>query len=187
MKHKIIVSISGASGAVYAKLLMDKLLELSEQIETVGIVMSENAKYVWECEIGDSSYKNYPFQFYDKQDFTAPFASGSAHYNSMLVVPCSMGTLSRIAQGTSNDLCSRAADVMLKERRKLILVVRESPLNLIHINNMKAATEAGAIICPASPSFYSLPKNINELAATVVSRMIDLIGLKDSSYRWGES
>ena len=187
MKHKIIVSISGASGSLYAKLLMDKLQELSDQIEAVGIVMSDNAKYVWECEIGDTSYENYPFTFYEKQDFTAPFASGSAQYNSMVIVPCSMGTLSRIAQGTSNDLCSRAADVVLKERRKLILVVRESPLNLIHITNMKTATEAGAIICPASPSFYSLPKDINELAATVVNRIIDLIGLKNSSYRWSEN
>ncbi len=96
-----------------------------------------------------------------------------------------MGTLGRVASGISNDLVTRAADVVLKERRKLILVVRETPYNLIHINNMKAVTEAGGIICPASPSFYSLPKTVEEIAETVVNRVIDLAGLDNDSYRWG--
>ena len=154
-KHKIVIGISGASGAIYAKLLLDELNKLSTQIEAVGIVMSDNAKYVWETELGNKDYQNYPFTFYSKNDFEAPFASGSAKYNTMIVAPCSMGTLSRIAQGTSNDLLTRAADVILKERRKLILVCRESPLNLIHIENMRQLTLAGGIICPAVPSFYS--------------------------------
>jgi 4-hydroxy-3-polyprenylbenzoate decarboxylase len=97
-----------------------------------------------------------------------------------------MGTLARIATGVSNDLITRAADVMLKERRRLILVTRDTPLSLIHLNNMKTVTEAGAIVCPASPSFYSRPQTMEELAATVIDRVIDLAGLEQSSYRWGQ-
>ena len=186
-KHKIIIGISGASGAIYSKLLLDELLKLSEQIETVGIVMSDNAKYVWETELGNKDYRNYPFTFYTKANFKAPFASGSAKYSTMIIIPCSMGTLSRIAHGTSNDLLTRAADVILKERRKLILVCRESPLNLIHIENMRQLTLAGGIICPASPSFYSNPKTIEEAAMTVIDRVINLIGIEKESYMWGEN
>jgi len=185
-KKKIIVAITGASGAVYAKLLLDTLLKLSNQIEKVGVVMSDNAKEVWRFELGNEDYNNYPFTFYAKMDFNAPFASGSAKYDTMIIVPCSMGTLGRIANGISNDLISRAADVILKERRKLIAVVRDTPFNLIHINNMKTITEAGGIICPASPSFYSIPKTIEEVAQTVVSRIVDLVGLEQESYRWND-
>lgn len=185
-KKKIIVAITGASGSIYAKVLLDSLLKLSTQIEKVGVVMSDNAKEVWRFELGNEDYDNYPFTFYHKMDFNAPFASGSAKYDTMIIIPCSMGTLGRIAHGISNDLISRAADVILKERRKLIAVVRDTPFSLIHINNMKAVTEAGGIICPASPSFYSLPKNIEEVAQTVVSRVIDLTGLEQESYRWNE-
>lgn len=184
MKHKIIVAITGASGSIYAKVLLDQLADLKNQIDAVGIVMSKNAKDVWKFELGNDSYKNYPFKYYEKDDFMAPFASGSAQYNTMIVAPCSMGTLARIASGASNDLVSRAADVILKERRKLILISRETPLNLIHINNMKTITEAGGIIMPASPSFYSKPNNFEELAATVVNRAIDLADLQKKSYRW---
>jgi len=104
----------------------------------------------------------------------------------MIICPCSMGTLGRIASGVSDGLITRAADVMLKERRKLILVTRETPLSLIHINNMKLVTEAGGIICPANPSFYSKPTTIDELASTVVNRIIDLIGLENKAFRWQE-
>lgn len=186
MKNKIVVAISGASGSIYAKLLLDKLVKSSSQIDAVGVVMSDNAKLNWELELGNKDYQNYPFTFYSKSDFMAPFASGSAKYNSMVVVPCSMGALARIATGTSNDLTTRAADVILKERRKLILVARDTPLSLIHLQNMTTITQAGGIICPAIPSFYSQPKSIEELAETVVNRVIDLLGLEDSSYRWGE-
>jgi 4-hydroxy-3-polyprenylbenzoate decarboxylase len=116
----------------------------------------------------------------------APFASGSARFDTMVIVPCSMGTLGRIAGGISDDLVTRAADVILKERRKLILVARDMPLNLIHIRNMQTVTEAGGIICPAIPSYYSKPKTVEELAMTVVNRVIDLIGLEHESYRWSE-
>jgi 4-hydroxy-3-polyprenylbenzoate decarboxylase len=116
----------------------------------------------------------------------APFASGSANYGTMIICPCSMGTMGRIATGISNDLTTRAADVILKERRKLIIVARETPLSLIHINNMKIITEAGGVICPATPSFYSNPKSFEELAATVVDRVLMLSGLENESYSWGE-
>jgi len=186
IKRKIAIAITGASGSIYAKVLLDKLSALENQIADLAIVMSDNAKDVWQYELGNNSYDNYGFRFYDKRDFMAPFASGSAGYDTLIVCPCSMGTLGRIAGGISDELISRAADVILKERRKLILVVRESPYNLIHINNMKTLTEAGGIICPATPSFYSLPKTIEEVAATVVNRVIDLAGFNHDTYRWGE-
>lgn len=184
--HKIIIAITGASGSIYAKVLLDKLIQLNEQIEEVGLLMSENAKLVWGKELGDTTYKKYPFTFYNKMDFMAPFASGSANYNTMIICPCSMGTMGRIAGGISNDLTTRAADVILKERRKLIVVARETPLNLIHINNMKVITEAGGIICPATPSFYSNPSTFEELASTVIDRVLTLAGLEYNSYSWGD-
>ncbi|AFC23777.1 UbiX family flavin prenyltransferase [Saprospira grandis] len=187
-KHKLVIAVAGASGSIYAKVLFDRLLLLQAQWEKVGVVMSDNAKYNWELELENQDYKNYPFDFYDKRDFMAPFASGSAQYNSMIVCPCSMGFLGRVAAGISDDLSSRAADVILKERRKLILLSRETPLSLIHLQNMQRLTEAGAIICPAVPSFYSKPKTFEELAATVVDRALDLAGFQlNDSYRWGES
>jgi 4-hydroxy-3-polyprenylbenzoate decarboxylase len=183
-KNKIVIAVTGASGSIYAKVLFDKLMSLKDQIENVGLVFSNNAKQVWKYELGDESFENLPFKIYSKEDFTAPFASGSAAYNIMIVCPCSMGTLARIAGGISNDLTTRAADVILKERRKLILVIRETPYSLIHINNMKTVTEAGGIICPATPSFYSKPDTLEAMAATVIDRVIDLAGLEQSSYRW---
>ena len=184
MKPKIVVAITGASGSIYAKVLLDKLLLYKDQIDRVAIVMSKNAKDVWEFELGTKSYQNYPFETFEKDDFMAPFASGSAQFKNMSVAPCSMGSLARIAAGTSDDLICRAADVILKERRQLILVTRESPLNLIHINNMKTLTEAGAMILPATPSFYSRPKTFEELALTVIDRAIDAIGIEQDTKRW---
>jgi 4-hydroxy-3-polyprenylbenzoate decarboxylase len=186
VERKIIVSVSGASGAIYAKVLFDKLLQLKSQWEKVGVVLSDNAKDVWKYELENEDYNNYPFDFYEKNDFFAPFASGSAKYDTLIICPCSMGTLGRIATGISNDLTTRAADVILKERRKLILVVRDTPYNLIHLNNMKTVTEAGGIICPATPSFYSKPQNFEQLAATVIDRVIDLAGFENKSYRWND-
>ncbi len=183
---KIVVAIGGSSGSIYAKVLLDRLTQIKDQIAAVGIVMSDNAKYNWELELGNKSYEDYDFDFYAKNDFMAPFASGSAQYGVMIVCPCSMGLLARIATGISNDLSTRAADVILKERRRLILIPRDTPYSLIHINNMKTITEAGGIICPASPSFYSHPKNFEELAATVIDRVLDLAGLKIDTFRWSE-
>ncbi len=183
---KIVVAVGGSSGAIYAKVLFDKLKNLQNQIENVGIVFSDNARFNWKLELGNDDYLNYPFDFFEKNDFMAPFASGSAKYETMIVCPCSMGVLGRIANGISNDLTTRAADVILKERRKLILVPRDTPYSLIHINNMKTITEAGGIICPASPSFYSNPKDFEALAATVIDRVLDLAGFDLKSFRWGE-
>ena len=185
-KHKIIIAVTGASGAIYAQVLFDKLKKLSSQIEKIGVIMSDNAKFVWETELGNTDYKKLPFIFYEKQDFMAPFASGSANYNTMIICPCSMGTLGRISSGISNDLTTRAADVILKERRKLILVARETPLSLIHLNNMKTITENGGIICPATPSFYSNPNSFEDLASTVIDRVLTLAGLENNSFSWGE-
>ena len=185
-KHKIIVAVTGASGSIYAKVLFDKLQKLSNQIEEIGVIMSDNAKFVWKTELGNADYNKLPYTFYEKQDFMAPFASGSANFKTMIVCPCSMGTLGRISSGISNDLTTRAADVILKERRKLILVARETPLSLIHINNMKTITESGGIICPATPSFYSNPNSFEDLASTVVDRVLTLSGLENNSFSWGE-
>jgi 4-hydroxy-3-polyprenylbenzoate decarboxylase len=185
MPDKIVVAITGASGAIYAKVLLDKLVQLKDQYKELGILMSNNAKEIWQTELGNEAYKNYPFPHYDKYDFSAPFASGSAKYDTMIVAPCSMGTLGRIASGISDDLVTRAADVVLKERRKLILLIRETPYSLIHIKNMETVTLAGGIICPCTPSFYSQPKTFEELAATVVDRALDLAGMDIASFRWG--
>ncbi len=190
MSKKIILAIAGASGSLYAKLLLDALTLVynsdSGLLTAVGVVMSDNAKFNWEYELGNKDYNNYPFSFYEKNNFMAPFASGSSKYDTMIVCPCSMGILGRIAAGISDDLLTRAADVMLKERRRLILVTRETPLSLIHLRNMTNVTEAGAIICPAVPSFYSKPKTIEEACQTVVDRVLDLAGFDPKTHRWSE-
>ncbi|MBX2933216.1 MAG: UbiX family flavin prenyltransferase [Ferruginibacter sp.] len=185
MKHKIVVAVTGASGSIYADLLLKKLQQLSSQLDEVALVMTTNAKQVWKIELENDNYVNFPGKIYGQQDFTAAFASGSGQFNTMIIIPCSMGTLGRIASGISNDLVSRAADVILKERRKLICVTRDTPYNLIQIRNMETITLAGGIICPATPSFYSKPTTIEQMAATVVDRVIDLAGLQNESYRWG--
>jgi flavin prenyltransferase len=184
--NKIVVAITGASGSIYANQLINKLLLLKEQWTDLALVMTDNAKEVWQTELGNKEYDNFTIKKYSKNDFSAPFASGSGQYNCMVIVPCSMGTLGRIASGISNDLITRAADVVLKERRKLICVARETPYNLVHIKNMEAITVGGGIICPATPSFYSKPSTVEEVANTVVDRIIDLMGLNNESYRWGK-
>ncbi len=183
---KVVVAVGGSSGSIYAKVLFDRLKQLKSQWSNVGVVMSDNAKFNWELELKNKDYEKYDFDFFEKNNFMAPFASGSAKFETMIVCPCSMGLMGRIATGISNDLVTRAADVILKERRKLILVVRDTPYSLIHINNMKTITEAGGIICPATPSFYSGPETFEELALTVVDRVLDLAGFDLESYRWGE-
>ena len=181
--RKVVVAVAGSSGSIYAKLLLDKLKTI-KNVE-VGVVMSENAVTNWELEMGMLDIAHYPFKFYGKHDFMAPFASGSARYDTMIICPASMGVIGRISQGISSDLLTRAADVILKERRKLIIVPRETPYNLIHLRNMTALTEAGAIICPATPSFYSKPETKEEICFTVVDRVLDLAGFNLASYRWG--
>ena len=182
---KIAIAITGASGSIYAKLLLEKLSHLKEQIQELSIVMTNNAKEVWKTELQDEGYNNIEGRFFSTKDFSAPFASGSAKYDALIIIPCSMGTLGRIAAGVSNDLITRGADVMLKERKALICVIRDTPYNLIHIRNMETVTLAGGVICPASPSYYSKPNSIEKAAATVVDRVIDLAGITNVSFRWG--
>ena len=184
--NKVVVAITGASGSIYVRLLLEKLSLISDQWNDLAIVMTENAQQVWETELGNDDYRNLDVRKYSTTDFTAPFASGSGKFNTMIIIPCSMGTLGRIAAGVSNDLITRAADVILKERRKLICVVRDTPYSLIHIRNMETVTLAGGIICPATPSFYSVPKTIEEVAATVVDRVLDLAGFDIKTFRWGK-
>ena len=182
---KLIIAITGASGAIYAKILLDELVKLQDQVNEIAVVLSKTAVKVWEFELEDNSYKNSLWKKYEPDDFYAPFASGSSDFDAMIIIPCTMGTMGKIANGVADDLIARAADVMLKERRKLIIVPRETPYNLIHINNMKTLTEAGAIICPATPSFYSKPKDIQDLVKTVTDRVLQLTGLYTKGYRWG--
>jgi flavin prenyltransferase len=183
---KIVIAITGASGSIYAANLLDKLCTAKNQWTELAVVLTNNAREVWKTELGNESYDHYPVKFYTTTDFSAPFASGSGQYDTMIIIPCSMGTLGRIASGISNDLITRAADVVLKEKRKLICVIRDTPYNLIHIRNMETVTLAGGIICPATPSFYSQPKTIEEVAATVVDRVLDLAGFDIKTFRWGK-
>jgi flavin prenyltransferase len=190
--RKIVIAITGASGSIYAENLLRKLLAIPEQWNELSVILTENAKEVWKTELSaepgeeNDSWKNFPVKYFTTTDFSAPFASGSGQYDTMIIIPCSMGTLGRIATGVSNDLISRAADVILKERRKLICVARDTPYNLIHIRNMETITLAGGIICPATPSFYSKPTTIEAVAATVVDRVLDLADFTIQSYRWGK-
>jgi flavin prenyltransferase len=181
---KLVVAVGGASGSVYAKRLLDALVPLASTVE-IGLVFTRSGEEVWKHEIGD--IPAYPFKRYGLRDFRAPFASGSAGWDAMVVIPCSTGGLARIAHGISDDLVGRAADVMLKERRRLVLVVRETPLSTIHLENMLAVTRAGAVVLPAAPSFYSKPASIEAVLDTVVGRVLDQLGLPNRLMpRWGE-
>jgi 4-hydroxy-3-polyprenylbenzoate decarboxylase len=184
-KLKLVVAITGASGSIYAKQLLHSLEELTEQIQNLDIVITPNAHQVSKVELNEEIYIPSFARVFKRTDFNAPFASGSAGYHALLVVPCSMGTLARIANGISDELITRTADVMLKERKKLILVTRETPLNLIHIQNMEKITLAGGIICPASPSFYNKPQSVQEIIKTVTDRALTLAGLKINTFKWG--
>ncbi|MEO5967739.1 MAG: UbiX family flavin prenyltransferase [Ferruginibacter sp.] len=185
--NKLLIAITGASGSIYAKCILKKISEIKNNghLEEVALVISKNAKQVWDTELEEDLNYDSSFKIFDSNDFNAPFASGSGNYNTMIIIPCSMGTVGRIAAGISNDLVSRAADVILKERRKLICVVRETPYSLIHLKNMEQITLAGGIICPATPSFYSKPKSIEDVANTVVDRVLDLAGFPVQTFRWG--
>jgi flavin prenyltransferase len=184
---KIIIAITGASGSVYARKLIETLGTLKTPPSEIAVVLSDTAREIWEFETGQK-YKGPSFtKEYKNNNFYAPFASGSSDYYKMIICPASMGTMGRIANGVSDDLICRAADVMLKEKRTLILVPRETPYNLVHIRNMETLTMAGAVICPANPSFYSNPQTIDDLVMTVVSRIISLSGFEADTYRWMEN
>jgi flavin prenyltransferase len=181
---KLVVAVSGATGAPYAKKLLDFLAEHGPAHDvTADLVFTTTGKQVWAQELGGAP--RYPFKSWSNMDFTAPFASGSSQYDAMVVIPCSAGALSRIAYGLSVDLVGRAADVMLKERRKLVLVLRETPISLVQARAITQAIEAGAVVMPAAPSFYSGARTVDELVGTVVARVLDRIGLpNDLMKRW---
>lgn len=179
---RLVVGVSGASGAPYAARLLGLLRERDDV--DVHLVFTKMGRVVWNQEVGGDP-ADFGFPVYAPGDMTAPFASGSSLFDAMVVVPCSAGSLARIAQGVSHDLVGRAADVMLKERRPVLLVVRESPYSLIQLRNMVSVTEAGAMVMPASPSFYSGPKDMAELLDTVVARVLDRLGIdNDLMRRW---
>lgn len=184
--RKIIVAVTGASGAVYAVSLLKRLREMKSPPEEVAVIFTGNAEEIMLYETGMTYVPRGNERLYDKDDFNASFASGSSSFDTMIICPASMGMVGRIAHGVSDDLITRAADVMMKERRRLIIVPRETPYSLIHINNMKLLTEAGAIICPATPSFYSRPETIEQLVMTVTDRIMTLAGFNIESYRWNE-
>jgi flavin prenyltransferase len=184
--RKIVLAITGASGSIYARKLLEKLGKLNTPPSEVAVIFSDTAKEIWMEETGTKFIPGGIANEYNNNSFYAPFASGSSSFDTMIICPASMGSTGRIANGTSDDLISRAADVILKERRRLIIVPREAPYSLIHINNLKTLTLAGAIICPASPSFYSKPQTIDDLVMTVVDRIVDLAGFDSKGYRWME-
>ena len=180
---KIVVAITAASGAIYARQLLTSLVESSE-VERIAVIYSTNARAEVAHE-GETMPLSPKIEEYDNDNLFASPASGSARWDAMVVVPSSVGTIGRVASGVSQTLIERAADVMLKERRRLIFVVRETPYSLIHLRNMTTLTEAGAMILPATPSFYSRPQDIEALCRTVTERVMAMLGLSGERYEWG--
>lgn len=180
----IIVAITGASGAIYARQALE-ILSSHPDIERIALILSDNAESVIEAE-GVKPPHNERITRYANDDMWSSVASGSARWDAMLIIPASMGTVGRIAAGISRTLIERAADVMLKERRRLVIVVRESPYSLIHLRNMTTLTEAGAIIMPASPSFYFRPQSIEELCLATTQRIVEMTGVHVEHREWGE-
>ena len=181
---KVIVAITGASGAIYARQTLE-VLAAHPDVERIALILSDHAEDVMRAE-GVTLPASERIVRYANSDMWASVASGSARWDAMVVVPASMGTVARIATGISRTLIERAADVMLKERRPLVMVVRESPYSLIHLRNMTSLTEAGAIILPASPSFYFAPTTIEELCLPVTLRALELARLEIAHREWGE-
>ena len=180
---KLVIAATGASGSIYLQRL---LAQIDCAANEVHLVMSAHASQVAKQELGDFKVPTNISQ-HPENDMNVPFVSGSARFDAMVIVPCSMATLGRIAAGCSDSVLLRAADVFLKERRKLILVPRETPWNLIHARNVVTLLEAGAIVLPAIPSFYSRPATLTAVVDTVVWRILDQIGLPNPhTYRWGE-
>ncbi len=179
---KILLGITGASGSIYAKRFLDivsgKKLDLN-----IELIFTKNGEKVWQYELKQDP-KSLPYYIYNNENlFSAP-ASGSSRFDKMIIMPCSMATLGKIANGISNNLLTRAADVMLKEKRTLILVPRETPLNLIHIKNMEKLLLAGATIIPANPSFYSFPEDINALIDTVLDKVFSSLAVNIRLISW---
>ena len=181
---KIVVAITAASGAIYARQLLEMLIE-SAEVERIAVIYSTNARAVVAHE-GEKMPNSEKIELFENENMFASPASGSARWDAMVVVPSSVGTIGRVASGVSQTLIERAADVMLKERRRLIFVVRETPYSLIHLRNMTTLTEAGAVILPATPSFYSRPETIEAVCQTVTERITAMLGLSGERYEWGK-
>jgi 4-hydroxy-3-polyprenylbenzoate decarboxylase len=189
--RKVVVGVTGASGSIYAQRLFHALFDARARGEVhVAAVLSSTASEVWAHEIGGDVgewLRGHDVPVFSGRDYAAPFASGSAGWSAMAIAPCSMSTVAKVAHGISDDLLSRAADVMLKERRTLLLVARETPLSAIHLENMLSVTRAGAIVLPATPSFYARPATVEAVVDTVVARVLDHLGVANTSAgRWGE-
>jgi polyprenyl P-hydroxybenzoate/phenylacrylic acid decarboxylase-like protein len=186
---KLVVAVTGASGAIYARRTLELLAKQIAAGQTLAVdwVTSSTAPQVWETELGEPLPTEITrLHRWDRNDFRAPFASGSNAPDAVLVMPCSMSTLARVAHGGGDDLIARACEVALKERRRLILVVRETPLSLVHLRNMVAATEAGAVVLPAVPSFYAGIRTLEQAIDSVVTRALDHAGVRlDLLPRWG--
>ena len=180
---KLVLAATGASGAIYLQRLLEQIDCAAHEMH---LIMSTHARQVAKQELDDLKIPSGVLQ-HSENDMNVPFVSGSARFDAMVIVPCSMATLGRIASGSSDSVLLRAADVFLKERRKLILVPRETPWNLIHARNVVTLLEAGAIVLPAVPSFYSRPHSVTAIVDTVVWRILDQIELPNpAAYRWGE-
>jgi 4-hydroxy-3-polyprenylbenzoate decarboxylase len=182
---RLVIAATGASGAIYLQRLLDQLDPVEHEIH---LVFSNYARQVIAEELGGDLLVRAGVHQHNDKSMNVPFVSGSSRFDAMVVVPCSMGTVGRIAAGTSESTILRAADVFLKERRKLILVPRETPWNLIHARNVVTVIEAGATLLPASPGFYSRPRTVEEVADTVVARILDQLGLPaPGAFRWAEN
>ena len=181
---RVVVAVTAASGAIYARQCVELLLA-SGSVERIALIYSREAEAVAKSE-GVVIPEDSRIEVFQNDDMWASPASGSARWDSMLIVPSTMGTIGRIASGVSQSLIERSADVMLKERRRLVIVAREAPYSLIHLRNMTTLTEAGAIILPASPSFYFRPATIEELCLTISQRAVELAGVEVLHREWGE-
>ncbi len=181
----IIVAVTGASGSVYAQIMLDKIKK-TDEIRDCAVIFSETGKKVWqyETETTPSSVNSKKFRIVENSNLFDSVSSGSSNYDAMIIIPCSMGTLGRIASGISTDLITRAADVMLKEKHPLILVPREAPFNSVHLENMLKLNREGAFIIPASPFFYHKPKTINELISPFIERILEKTGISANPFRW---
>ncbi len=174
---RIVVAMTGASGALYTQRLLDNL---DPQQHELHFISTRHAREVAQLELPKGELKLDPrvIQYDENGSMFVPFVSGSAKFDAMVIIPASMGTIGRLAHGVSDSTIARAGDVFLKERRKLILVPREAPYNLIHLRNMTTLTEAGATIIPASPSFYSKPKTLTDAVDTIIARVLDHLGVE---------